>query len=82
MVMLRTSDKIITPKLILGDQGQWRAGPMNRIIFQPDGTRMVPIFHYSNCERSELFWTRFGQLMWCRSQTALGSVLLSLVPIY
>ena len=25
-------------------QGQWRAGPMNRIIFQPDGTRMVPIF--------------------------------------
>ena len=47
---------------------------MNRIIFQPDGTPMVPIFsprrrlyealyepeaiiplfHYSNCERSEL----------------------------
>ncbi|MEE9495088.1 MAG: hypothetical protein V3V39_01075, partial [Desulfobacterales bacterium] len=40
-------EKIIMPKLMIGCQGQWRAGPMNRIIFQPDGTRMVPIFHHS-----------------------------------
>ena len=46
----------------------WFVYPMNRIMFQPDGTRIVPIFiiplfHYSNrttlrlsagCERSEL----------------------------
>jgi hypothetical protein len=57
MVIPRTSEKRIMPKLMIGCQGQWRAGPMNRIIFQPDGTRMVPIipsFHYSKCERSEL----------------------------
>ena len=35
------------PKLMIGCQGQWRAGPMNRIIFQPDGTQMYPIFHHS-----------------------------------
>ena len=45
--------QIAMPKLMIGCQGQWRAGPMNRIVFQPDGTPMVPIFHYSNCERSE-----------------------------
>jgi hypothetical protein len=28
--------------------------PMNRNIFQPDGIPMYPIFHHSNCERSEL----------------------------
>ncbi len=32
------------PELMIVCQGQWRAGPMNRIIFQPDGTRMYPIF--------------------------------------
>jgi hypothetical protein len=47
MVIPRTSEKIIMPKLMIGCQGQWRAGPMNRIIFQPDGTRMNPIFHDS-----------------------------------
>ena len=25
----------------------WFVSPMNRIIFQPDGTPMVPIFHHS-----------------------------------
>jgi len=25
----------------------WFVYPMNRIIFQPDGTRMYPIFHHS-----------------------------------
>ena len=32
------------PKLMIGCQGQWRAGRMNRIDFQPDGTQMYPIF--------------------------------------
>jgi hypothetical protein len=36
--------KILMPKLMIECQGQWRAGPMNRIIFQPYGTPMVPIF--------------------------------------
>jgi hypothetical protein len=40
-------EKIIMLKLMIGCQGQWRAGPMNRIIFQPDGTPRVPIFHHS-----------------------------------
>jgi hypothetical protein len=40
-------EKIIMSKLMIGCQGQWRAGPMNRIIFQPDGTPMVTIFHCS-----------------------------------
>ncbi len=40
-------EKVIIPKLMVVCQGQWRAGPMNRIIFQPDGTRMYPIFHHS-----------------------------------
>jgi hypothetical protein len=47
MVIQELLKKIIMPKLMIGCQGQWRAGPMNRIIFQPDGTRMVPIFHHS-----------------------------------
>ena len=29
---------------MIGCQGQWRAGRMNRINFQPDGTQMYPIF--------------------------------------
>jgi len=52
--MLESWNHGIMPKLMIGCQGQWRAGPMSRIIFQPDGTRMYPIFHHSNCERSEL----------------------------
>jgi hypothetical protein len=32
---------------MIGCQGQWRAGPMKRIIFQSDGTRMYPIFHHA-----------------------------------
>ena len=36
------------PKLLIGCKGQWRAGPMNRAIFQTDGTPMIPIFHHSN----------------------------------
>jgi hypothetical protein len=47
IVIPKISEKIIMPELMIVCQGQWRAGPMNRIIFQPNGTPMVPIFHHS-----------------------------------
>jgi hypothetical protein len=40
---------------MIGRQGQWRAGPINRVIFQSDGTLMVPIFHYP----SSIFYNTF-----------------------
>jgi hypothetical protein len=43
--------KITMPKLMIGCQGQWRAGPTNNIIYQPDGTPnrpTIPSFHCSS----------------------------------
>jgi hypothetical protein len=47
MVIPRTSEKNNNVQINDKCQGQWRAGLMNRIIFQPNGTPMVPIFHHS-----------------------------------
>jgi hypothetical protein len=58
MVIPRASEKMTMPKLMIGCQGQWRAGLMNHDIFQCDAIKTqyssIPSFHHSNCERSEL----------------------------
>jgi len=47
MVIARTSGKNNDAQINDWLLRAMAGSPMNRIIFQPDGTRMYPIFHHS-----------------------------------
>ena len=76
-------EKIIMPELMVVCQGQWRAGPINCIIFQPDVTRMYPIFHHSTIPSFQSHDLEALDRLWAkRTKSDPNNLWMTIIPIF